>query len=41
MKPTKPLAKPLPVAAKPKGNPISPAYLLVMRLNRGLKLTAW
>jgi hypothetical protein len=36
MKPTK-TPKPAP---KPNGNPISPAYVLVGRINRGIRLSA-
>jgi hypothetical protein len=36
MKPTNKPTK--PVAAKPKGDPISPAYLLIGKLTRGIRL---
>jgi hypothetical protein len=36
MKPIKPPVK--PVAAKPKGDPISPAYLLVGAMTKGIRL---
>lgn len=34
----KPINQPKPAAAKPKGEPISAAYLLVGKLTRGIRL---